>query len=354
MFPAHMASLQCISAPDECMVERPETHSSAPPEKRESDRGAIETIATDALLPADSPRTAGLDEDHVRALADVLESLPPLLVERNSLRVIDGMHRLLAARLKGHEHVRVEFYDGDADQAFLHSVRINVRHGLPLTRADRRAAAERLFRTHPQLSDRAIAAIAGLATKTVARLRLTLVGCSSSDVRVGQDGRRRPVNNADGRLAASRVIALRPEASLREIAREAGISVGTAHDVKERIRQGRDPLPDGVREKTLEIAPAPADDTRHPAAPAEPPERTVAQDMQEVLQRLRQDPSLRYTESGRSLLRWLGTSTVIPAELPVPLKQVPAHCAVNVSRLARSCAAAWLELALHLESGTTR
>lgn len=265
------------------------------------------------------------------------------------------MHRLLAARLKGIGHVRVQFYEGDSDQAFLHSVRLNVQHGMPLTRADRRAAAERIFRTHPQLSDRAIAAIAGLATKTVAGLRLKMVDCSASDVRVGQDGRRRPVNNADGRLAASQVIALRPEASLRQIAREAGISVGTAHDVRERIRQGKDPLPDSVRERALGTA---------PAAPADPPApapratgRTVAQDreeVQEVLQRLRQDPSLRYTESGRSLLRWLGTSTVIPAELPVPLKQMPAHCAVSVSRLARSCAAAWLELALRLESGNSR
>ncbi|WP_224287831.1 streptomycin biosynthesis protein [Streptomyces olivaceus] len=241
----------------------------------------------------------------------------------------------------------MQFYDGDSDQAFLHSVQLNVQHGLPLSRSDRRAAAERIFRTHPQLSDRAIAAIAGLATKTVASLRLKVIDCSSSDVRVGQDGRRRPVNNADGRLAASRVIALRPEASLREIAREAGISVGSAHNVRERIRQGQDPLPDSMRKKALRNAPTPPP----PTAPPRVTGRTAAQDMQEVLQRLCQDPSLRYTESGRSLLRWLGSSTVIPAEFPVPLKQVPPHCAMSVSRLARSCAEAWLELALRLESG---
>ncbi|MER5554689.1 hypothetical protein ABT001_23970 [Streptomyces sp. NPDC002793] len=263
------------------------------------------------------------------------------------------MHRLLAARLKGEEHVRVQFYDGDSDQAFLHSVRLNVKHGLPLSRADRRAAAERMFRTHPQLSDRAIAAIAGLATKTVAGLRLKMVDGSAPDVRVGQDGRRRPVNIASGRLAASRVIALRPEASLREIASEAGISVGTAHDVKERISQGKDPLPDSVRERVLGMADSPQAGPPSPATAPHVTKRTVAQEAQEVLQRLRQDPSLRYTESGRSLLRWLGSSAVTPGELPVPHEEVPAHCAMSVSRLARSCAAAWLELAVRLESGTS-
>ncbi|RPK85471.1 Transcriptional regulator NovG [Streptomyces sp. ADI97-07] len=365
MFNAHSASPRRISSLEEYTAGRMDLPRSTLPDKKEPPTGHVELVATSVLLPADSPRTAGLDEDHVQALVDVLESLPPLLVDRNSLRVIDGMHRLLAARLKGQEHVRVQFYDGDSDQAFLHSVRLNVQHGLPLTRADRRAAAERMFRTHPQLSDRAIATIAGLATKTVASLRVEMGASSSSDVRIGQDGRRRPVNTANGRLAASRVIALRPEASLREIASEAGISVGTAHDVRERISQGKDPLPDSVREKALGFAPTPPADPSPTAMPPRVPGHTVTEEaqgvpeaqegqgMQEVLQRLRQDPSLRYTESGRALLRWLGSSTVIPGEIPVALEQVPAHCAVSVSRLARSCAAAWLDLAFRLESGTS-
>jgi hypothetical protein len=55
---------------------------------------------------------------------------------------------------------------------------------------------------------------------------------------MGSDGRLRPLTSLDGRRRASEPIVARPEAPLREIAAEAGISVGTAHDVRQRMQRG--------------------------------------------------------------------------------------------------------------------
>jgi hypothetical protein len=69
---------------------------------------------------------------------------------------------------------------------FLWAVKENVRHGLPLSQADRRAAVERTIRTHPRMSDRAIGELAGLAAKTVAAIRRSSDDASQSNARVGR------------------------------------------------------------------------------------------------------------------------------------------------------------------------
>ncbi|NUS55376.1 MAG: ParB N-terminal domain-containing protein, partial [Streptomycetaceae bacterium] len=120
------------------------------------------------LLDADSPRSAGVDAAHVRALAETDARLPPLLVHRESMRVVDGMHRLAAARRNNQSDVEVRFFSGSSEDAFLMGVRANVTHGMPLKPADRRAAAVRIIGTHPRLSDRAVARATGIAARTVA------------------------------------------------------------------------------------------------------------------------------------------------------------------------------------------
>src|ERR1039457_6828415 len=59
----------------------------------------IVTVPVIALLPGDSPRLEGEDKAHIARLAEAEGPLPPVLVERRSMRVIDGMHRLMAALL---------------------------------------------------------------------------------------------------------------------------------------------------------------------------------------------------------------------------------------------------------------
>jgi len=65
-----------------------------------------------SLLAADSPRLAGEDAEHIWILAASEASLPPILVHHPSMRVIDGMHRLRAAVLRGDEQIAVDYFHG--------------------------------------------------------------------------------------------------------------------------------------------------------------------------------------------------------------------------------------------------
>lgn len=306
---------------------------------------AAEKVAVSALRTADSPRLEGIDANHAEALAEVSEELPPIIVRRSTMQVIDGVHRLHAALLSGAEEIAVRFFDGGGDDAFLLAVKANITHGLPLTLADRRAAAARIIGSHPRLSDRAIASIVGMAAKTVADVRSRMDGeISQVEARIGRDGRVRPVNPVGGRLVAADVIAADPDASLREVAERSGISVGTARDVRRRVLAGEHPVPPQQRAGVNGSS-----NGRLRQAPQVTPQSWIAEDTESILAGLRADPSLRYNESGRSLLRWLGARTVTVAEWQPAIDRMPAHCMLNVSKLARACAQNWLELANELD-----
>jgi hypothetical protein len=304
-------------------------------------------VPVDDLLPADSPRLSGEDADHARVLAEVEGDLPPIIVHRPSMRVIDGMHRLWAARMRGQSAVAVRFFDGSEKLAFVLSVEANIRHGLPLSLADREAAAVRIVRSHPEWSDRAIAAATGLAAKTVSAIRQR-EGAGGDTVRVGRDGRLRPLNAADGRRLASQIIVERPETSLRQIARIAGISPATARDVRQRVDRGDDPVPH--RQRPAEAgAPVP---TPTSVARTMLTRQGPIRDRFELLRNLCRDPSLRFTESGRSLLRWLEPRVAATDGWNDLISNIPPHCTYMVADLARSCANEWLEFADRLNERT--
>lgn len=297
------------------------------------------------LLPADSPRQVGEDAAHIRVLAESDAVLPPILVHRATMRVIDGMHRVAAARLRGYDTIEVTFFDGSEAEAFVLAVKANVTHGLPLSRPDREAAAARIIASRPRWSDRAIAAATGLAATTVATIRRrTITDDQQADVRIGRDGRVRPVDGAEGRRLASLVIAARPDTSLREIARAAGISPATARDVRDRMHRGDDPVPPKLRVRRTR--------SELPRRRVETPPRTPSREEREptsVLENLRQDPSLRFAESGRALLRWLAGHSIDPDDWRAFVEATPPHCANIVAGLARSYAKEWLDFASELD-----
>jgi ParB-like chromosome segregation protein Spo0J len=294
-------------------------------------------VPTDALRGGYSPRSAGEVAEHAQVLAEADGPLPPILVQRGTMRVIDGMHRLRAAILRGESTVAVRYFDGDEAQAFAAAVRANVTHGLPLTLSDREAAVGRLIAMFPDWSDRRMARIAGLAPSTVAAIR-SRVGASAdaASARIGRDGRVRPLNSAPARLAASEILAERPDASLREVARLTGLSPTTVHDVRERMRRGDDPVPSpdratvgrrrGSAERRQRREIAWRDDVRDPIT---------------LLQILERDPSLRFSEAGRSILRWLSSSTRALPAWPDVADAIPPHTAHLAGELAASCVREW-------------
>jgi transposase-like protein len=296
-----------------------------------------------SLLPADSPRQMGENMEHTQMLARMDARFPPILVHRRTMRVIDGMHRLGAAVLRGDELIEARFFDGSEHAAFLLAVQTNITHGLPLSQADRSRAAERVIATHPTWSDRAIAAAVGLGARTVGtiRMRMRIHSEGEARARTGRDGRVRPLDGAERRLRASRIMHDRPDASLREVAREAGISPSTVRDVRRRVQRGEDPVP----------RPRPRPRQRRGAEPApSPPE---APDLAVVLQSLQNDPTLRFTESGRHLLRWMYSRAIRADERLDVIGNVPPHCTYIIANVARSCAEEWIRLAEQLEQRAT-
>ncbi|GAA2102711.1 hypothetical protein GCM10009780_53300 [Actinomadura alba] len=264
------------------------------------------------------------------------------------MRVIDGMHRLRAAQLRGDETISVKFFEGDDKEVFLLSVNTNIKHGLPLSLADREAAAGRILAIYRQWSDRAIAAATGLSPTTVSAIRRrSFVSAERESGRVGRDGRVRPVDGSAGRRRASEVIAMKPDASLRTIAREAGVSVGTARDVRERLRAGRDPVLTPQRSTTEERGPSvdgAVESQRHRTGSA--PQNI---DWRSVRGNLSRDPAVKYAENGRAFVRWIDGHVVEPVEWCGLIDAVPSHWRNSVAELARSCAGAWLEFAQELE-----
>jgi ParB-like chromosome segregation protein Spo0J len=305
----------------------------------------VHTVPIAELEPADSPRLSGEDTEHIRRLTEVEAPLPPILVHRSAMRVIDGMHRLRAAALTGRRAIDVVFFDGTEEDAFIRAVEENTAHGLPLSLADRRAAAARIVVSHPHLSDRIIAARTGLSAGTIGSIRRSTGQASQSNERIGADGRRRSLDGAEGRRLAAAAIAARPDAPLREIAKAAGIAVSTAHDVRTRLLRGQDPIP-----KKYTSAAKPAQPPATPARPNARPRRgTEVPDRAILLQRLMKDPSLRQTDPGRELLRLLNSRTISAEESTELLNAVPAHCREVVAEVARLCAETWHQFAEELE-----
>jgi ParB-like chromosome segregation protein Spo0J len=300
------------------------------------DRVPVVTVPLDSLQVAQSPRVAGEDPEHVRVLAETTSQLPPIIVHRPTMRVIDGMHRLRAAELRQRHDIEVRFFDGDETDAFVLAVRSNIAHGLPLSLADRKSAALLIIASHPDWSDRRIAGKTGLAAKTVGSLR-TKHGDRSPESRVGQDGKVRPVNSAQGRRLAGELMTDDPHLSLREVARAAGISPETARDVRRRLTEGQDPVPSAKRDRT---------GRRRPATRPQPDLRLPT-----TIHQLSSDPALRLNAAGRALLKILNANGVVTERFDRLVDNVPDHCRDAVARAARDCAQVWRTFATELEDG---
>lgn len=329
-------------------------------------------LAIAELLVADSPRVKGENAAHVRMLAESPDDLPPILVHRLTMHVIDGRHRLKAAQLRGDSTITAVFFDGEPREAFVLAVRLNMTHGLPLSLADRKAAALRIVSLYPEWSNRAIAAASGISDKTVGVIRRNATAeIPQSTDRIARNGVLHRAGSREGRLRAAALFVANPVASTRAVATAAGISATTAKNVRDRLRRGEDPVPprqraaeqverqraESAERQRVESAErqrvesAERQRTERFERRAEPAEQradttmrnvnaAVAQrrwtpDLTPIVQRLRSDPSLRFTESGRVLLRWLEASAAAIAERDKLAANLPDHCVPAVAALAQ-------------------
>ncbi|WP_323372207.1 ParB/RepB/Spo0J family partition protein, partial [Streptomyces katsurahamanus] len=333
------------------------------PEEMNIEEQSVVEVELGSLNSAGSPRLSGESPEHVHVLAAAQSPLPPIVVHRATMKVIDGFHRVKAARLRGAETIEARFFDGDEAEAFVLAVRLNVRHGLPLALADRKRAAERIIASHPQWSDRRVATVTGVSPGTVGDIRKrTVPGRTPESRRVGQDGRVRPLDGSAGRMLAGELLAANPGLSLRQVARAAGISPETARDVRNRLHNGDDLVPRQCRRKTPAVLVAAREDftedllARRPELVAQGPSQRsgrsrtdIAPDRAMLVKRLKADPALRFTETGRNLLRLLALHTLRKEEWDAIINNVPPHCTDIVADLARQFADLWSEFAVRIK-----
>lgn len=306
----------------------------------------VENVPVASIRNSYTPRKNKANEHHIQILAQSPLPLPPIVIHRTSMRVIDGVHRLRATELRGDSTIPARLFEGNDAEAFALAVHLNVTHGLPLTLAERKAAALRVLGSYPHWSDRSIGLIAGVSNKTVGKLR----GCATEEIsrlnpRLGRDGKVRPLSPAHGRRRAAEVLSMNPRASLREIARKAGVSVTTARDVRQRIDKGQSPLPDALA-KNSGRRPERSGATTTVEEPL-PIETQVPPDGRgsDLLQRLRRDPSVRSSERGRALLRLLSVVAIAINACNEFAEAAPIHCSGTIAEIARKNARAWQEIA---------
>ncbi len=202
-----------------------------------------------------------------------------------------------------------------------------VAGGLPPKLKDRKAAARRVLEAHQEWSDRKVAEAAGLSPKTLAAIRAASP-CSTEatpqlTTRVGRDNRRRAMPKTGRGIAARHSGAVSPSTI-------DPMSWALAPDPGPRLRLER-------RSRA-----------RGPAA------ALAAQDLDPAvaMTALRDDPSIRLSDSGRDLLRLLLSSGISNSEWRRIAKAVPAYRRNLVAELAEQCAASWHAFARSLRELT--
>lgn len=336
---------------------------------RNFERLPARDVPVTALSPGLHLRQGGTSAAHVQLLIDATGSsdVPPVLVQEDGWRVIDGLHRLEAARLRGDRTLQARFIDCTDSEALVLAMKANSSHGLPLSKADRLSGAERVLTAHPDWSDRSIASITGLSAKTIASVRNRSGGAAHpGGKRLGRDGRRRPVTAGEGRRRAAEYITAHPNAPLRQVARETDVSLGTVHDVSARLRRGAGPEPGGhrapavrrdvrpARGRTPDTVTVAEPGTAAPAADGAPPRRGNHTDApltwEGVAAKIANDPGVRYTEGGKEFLRWMALHATDPDGWRDFLNAIPAHWLSVVAPIADSVGREWCLFAERLKS----
>lgn len=318
-------------------------------------RSQAQLIKIKSLLPSDSPRSRGTDPEHVKRLAEIETGLPPIIVRKDTLQVIDGAHRIEAAKLQGCEEILAVFFEGTDAEALVLSIEANTRHGLPLSLTDRKKAAQRLLTLMPNLSDRAIAAKAGLSAGSVRSLRQRSTAQNEqSTVRVGKDGRARPANSAEARERITGMLLAHPEASTEQLAKDACVSVRMVRGIRREL-EGKASVEATQVEASMAQANTATDSSQversgRPRRDSQTGRPTVPKSVKvdEITARLLADRRIQVAPGGRNFVEWLRRHALKPNEVSSDLDWLPAEYRADLALIARQSAEEWESLARRL------
>lgn len=114
----------------------------------------------------------------------------------SELVVVDGFHRLAAARKAGAKEILVEVKLGDRKAATKAALASNATHGLPRANRDKKRAVQTAICEFPGLSARKYAEMCAVSVDLAARTlrdKVSADDTSSSSHRIGKDGKRYPI-----------------------------------------------------------------------------------------------------------------------------------------------------------------
>ncbi|GAB3208050.1 ParB/RepB/Spo0J family partition protein [Nocardia tengchongensis] len=284
----------------------------------EADPSELVRIPLDRLRIGTVIRRSGQNARHVAALSEVAAALPPIVVHRSSMTVIDGVHRVRAAQDSGSQWIDAVYFDGDDGQALLLAVRLNTAHGLPLSAADRKAAAEQALAYYPDWSNRRLAMAIGLSERAIAAIR-----------RKSATTPRR-----ETRPAAAVAVTTGDIQHRHERARTSSATPAAAR----RAGGGR-----ASGSPTQSMA-NPALNTGHPLPVSRQPAPDRAYPTR-ALRNLCSDPAVSRTESGRRLLALLALIPADPEAWADLADNLPPYHAALIADLAAQQARNWAALA---------
>ncbi|MGE3833685.1 MAG: AsnC family protein [Acidimicrobiia bacterium] len=211
-----------------------------------------------------------------------------------------------------------------------------------LSLTSRKALAAELLERQPDLSDRAVGRQCGLSPATVAslRARAQMASADHTPMRLGRDGRSRPVDGGALRQRIAAAIQEDPDASLRTIARRVGASPETVRSVRLQLSQAE---PDA--------APRPLSRTAPPAEVdlllAMPPVPTPARSWQE-------DTACQSTSDGAAFASWFEESGLDDQGWREFVHSVPLSRVYEIIDEARRRSSVWTGFAQALEERVDR
>lgn len=132
-----------------------------------------EWIPTRSVHLADGVQPRDPDPETVQRYAENFDALPPIKVQRETLTLIDGLHRLHAAAKAGMDYIKAKEEDVSGDELVARAFLANTKHGRSYT-APERVRGLRAIMDLPEYRDmdhRALGRLCGVDRETVAKYR---------------------------------------------------------------------------------------------------------------------------------------------------------------------------------------
>lgn len=144
-----------------------------------------------------NPRQGALDQDVVLDYSAHVDDLPAMTAYdvQGFYFLVGGFHRYAAHRLAQRSTGRFVVHQGSREEAKEYADLDNLRHGLRLSRSERREVIRRQLKRHPEWSDNRLSSACYTTDKTVRVIREELEATSEIpklDILTGADGIARP------------------------------------------------------------------------------------------------------------------------------------------------------------------